>query len=154
MLRLTPTLQRNASSLVAWGPGPYLCDVWLIGSLKLSIITTEKYEMTKMTLFESSQAMPVSKQAAQRLTLADDVNTWLLAGNSIKQLRSRARRRYVNPVPLSPITLARCQMEAARKAGAKRVAHLFPSSVDPDVARALTRGRGYGRRRIGSNPLS
>ena len=85
---------------------------------------------------------------------AEAIAEFLANGNQIKTIRSRRRTRYVNPVPLSPITLARCQMEAARKAGAKRVAHLFPSSVDPDVARALTRGRGYGRRRIGSNPLS
>jgi hypothetical protein len=72
---------------------------------------------------------------------------FLASGNRIKTFKSRRRSRYVNAVPRSPITLARCQMHAVRKAGAKRVAHLFPSSVDPGVARALDHGRGYGRRR-------
>lgn len=75
------------------------------------------------------------------------VAEFLAKGNQIITVKSRRRTRYVNPVPLSPITLARCQMHAARKAGAKRVAHLFPSSVDPGVAHAMSRGRGYGRRR-------
>ena len=86
-------------------------------------------------------------KASLRLTLAADVEKWLRDGNSIKQVQTRKRSRYVNAVPLSPITLARFQIHAARKAGAKRVAHLFPSSVDPGVAHALSRGRGYGRRR-------
>ena len=75
------------------------------------------------------------------------VAEFLAKGNQIITVKSRRRTRYVNPVPLSPITLARCQMHAARKAGAKRVAHLFPSTADPGVARAVARGRGYGRRR-------
>jgi hypothetical protein len=77
---------------------------------------------------------------------AEGIAEFLAKGNRITTVKSRRRTRYVNPVPLSPITLARCQMHAARKAGAKRVAHLFPSSVDPGVARAVARGRGYGRR--------
>jgi hypothetical protein len=75
------------------------------------------------------------------------VAEFLANGNHIRTVKSRRRSRYVNPIPLSPITLARCQMNAARKAGAKRVANLFPSSVDPAIARALGRGRGYRRRR-------
>ena len=78
---------------------------------------------------------------------AEGIAEFLAKGNRITTVKSRRRVRYVNPVPLSPITQARCQMYAARKAGAKRVAHLFPSSVDPGVAHALSRGRGYGRRR-------
>lgn len=90
---------------------------------------------------------PVNRKQALRVALAADVEEWLRGGNRITQLRSRVGRRYMNPVPLSPITQARCQMHAARKAGAKQVAYLFPSSVDPGVARALSAGRGYGRRR-------
>lgn len=78
---------------------------------------------------------------------AEGIAEFLAKGNQITTVRSRRRTRYVNPVPLSPITRARCQMHAARKAGAKQVAHLFPSSVDPAVARALSGGRGYSRRR-------
>lgn len=78
---------------------------------------------------------------------AEGIAEFIAKGNQITRVKSRRRTRYVNPVPLSPITRARCQMHAARKAGAKRVAHLFPSSVDPAVARALSGGRGYSRRR-------
>lgn len=78
---------------------------------------------------------------------AEAIAEFLRKGHQIKTVKSRRRTRYVNAVPLSPITQARCQMYAARKAGAKRVAYLFPSSVDPGVARALSAGRGYGRRR-------
>lgn len=78
---------------------------------------------------------------------AEGIEEFLAKGNRITTVKSRRRDRYVNAVPLSPITQARRQMSAARKAGAKRVAHLFPSSVDPGVAQALSRGRGYGRRR-------
>jgi len=106
-----------------------------------------KRSMTTSDLSFFNKDISVSPKASLRLSLSADVEAWLKEGNCIKQVRSRKRRRYVNPVPLSPITLARCQMHAARKAGAKRVAHLFPSSVDPGVARALSRGRGYGRRR-------
>lgn len=103
--------------------------------------------MSRFNVEKSSKDMSLSRKELLRLTLAADVEAWVDEGNSIKQVRSRERRRYVNPVPLSPITQARCQIHAARKAGAKRVAHLFPSSVDPGVAHAMSRGRGYGRRR-------
>ena len=103
--------------------------------------------MSIANLNQESRNMPVNKKESLRLTLAADVEEWLGGGNSIKQVRSRRRSRYVNAVPLSLITQARCQMHSARKAGANRVAHLFPSSVDPGVAHALTTGRGYGRRR-------
>lgn len=89
----------------------------------------------------------VNSKASLRFSLSADVKEWLQEGNSITQVRSRKRRRYVNAVPLSPITQARCQLHAARKAGAKQVAHLFPSTVDPRVARAVIGGRGYSRRR-------
>jgi hypothetical protein len=79
------------------------------------------------------------------------VAEFLARGNRIRTVRSRRRSRYVNPVPLSPITLARYQIHAVRKAGAKRVAHLFPSSVDPGVTRALDRG-SVMRRRHKTNP--
>ena len=104
--------------------------------------------MSSFNVEKLSNEMSLSRKESLRLTLAADVEAWVDEGNSIKQVRSRERRRYVNPVPLSPITQARCQMHAARKAGAKRVAYLFPSSVDPGVARALGTGRGYGRRRM------
>lgn len=81
-----------------------------------------------------------------RKALNDDVADFLRSGKTITVLSSR-KRKYRNPVPLSPVTLARCQMNAVRKAGAKRVANLFPSSVDPAVARAIHRGRGFRRRR-------
>jgi hypothetical protein len=81
-----------------------------------------------------------------RKALNDDVADYLRSGKTITVLSSR-KRKYRNPVPLSSITLARCQINAVRKAGAKRVASLFPSSVDPAVARAFYSGRGYGRRR-------
>jgi hypothetical protein len=111
--------------------------------------------MSIANLNQESRNMPLSKKESLRLTLAADVEEWIQKGNSIKQVRSRRRSRYVNAVPWSPITQARCQMAAARKAGTKRVAHLFPSSVDPGVARALSRGRGYGRRRVArANPSS
>jgi len=111
--------------------------------------------MSSFNFKKTSEDMSLGKKELLRLTLAADVEAWVKEGNCIKQVRSRKRRRYVNPVPLSPITLARCQMHAARKAGAKRVAHLFPSSVDPGVACALSRGRGYGRRRAARvNPSS
>lgn len=102
--------------------------------------------MSIANLNQESRNMPMNKKESLRLTLAADVEEWLREGNSIKQLRSRRRSRYVNAVPLSPITQARYQMAAARKAGAKRVANLFPSTIDPGVARAVARGRGYGRR--------
>jgi hypothetical protein len=79
------------------------------------------------------------------------VAEFLANGNNIRTVKSRRRSRYVNPIPLSPITLARYQIHAVRKAGAKRVAHLFPSSVDPGVARALDRGSVMRRRRT-TNP--
>ena len=101
--------------------------------------------ISSSTLLNEDKSM--SSKASLRLQVAADVEAWVKEGNCIKQTRSRKRSRYVNPVPLSPITHARCQMHAARKAGAKRVAYLFPSSVDPGVANALSRGRGYGRRR-------
>ncbi len=81
-----------------------------------------------------------------RKTLNDDVADFLRSGKTITVLSSR-KRKYRNPVPLSPITLARYQIHAVRKAGAKRVAHLFPSSVDPGVARAMDRGSVMRRRR-------
>jgi hypothetical protein len=84
-----------------------------------------------------------------RKALNDDVADFLRSGKTITVLSSR-KRKYRNPVPLSPITLARCQMNAARKAGAKRVANLFPSAVDPAVVRAIHRGRGYRRQRRNS----
>lgn len=90
---------------------------------------------------------PYVDKSAVTARNAEGIAEFLAKGNRITTVKSRRRARYVNPVPLSSITLARCQMHAARKAGAKRVAHLFPSSVDPGVARALSRGRGYGRRR-------
>jgi hypothetical protein len=110
--------------------------------------------MSIANLNQESRNMPMNKKESLRLTLAADVEEWLREGNSIKQLRSRRRSRYVNAVPLSPITQARCQMVAVRKAEAKRVAHLFPSSVDANVACALRRGRGYGRRRTARVNLS
>jgi hypothetical protein len=75
------------------------------------------------------------------------VAEFLASGNQIMTVTSGRRYRYVNPVPLSATTLARCQTTAVRKAGVVRVANLFSCSVEPSVARALTRGRGYGRRR-------
>jgi hypothetical protein len=85
-----------------------------------------------------------------RKALNDDVADFLGLGKTITALSSR-KRKYRNPVPLSPITLARFQMHAVRKAGTKRVAHLFPSSVDPGVARALDHGSAIRRRRT-TNP--
>jgi len=87
--------------------------------------------------------MYLSNKEELRVTIAADIEAWVKAGNCIKHVRSRKRRRYVNAVPLSPITQARCQLVATRKAQAKRVAHLYPSSVDPGVAWALSRGRRY-----------
>ena len=103
--------------------------------------------MTTTSSTLMNKHISVNSKASLRLGLSADVEKWLQEGNSIKQVQSRKRSRYINPVPLSPITQARCQIYAVRKAEAKRVAHLFPSSVDPGVARALSRGRGYGRRR-------
>jgi hypothetical protein len=75
------------------------------------------------------------------------VAEFLARGNRIRTVRSRGRSRYVNPVPLSPVTRARCQLTAVHRAEAKRVANLFPSSIDPGVARALDRGSVMRRRR-------
>jgi hypothetical protein len=91
---------------------------------------------------------PYADKKAISERCAEAVAEFLASGNQITTVKSRRRTRYVNPVPRSPLTEARCQMIATRKAGAKRVAHLFPSSVDPGVARVLYRGRGYGRRRV------
>ena len=97
---------------------------------------------------------PYVDKGAVTTRIAEGIAEFLARGNQIATVKSRRRTRYTNPVPLSPLTQARCQMYAARKAGANRVAHLFPSSVDPGVARALSRGRGYGRRRTARMTVS
>lgn len=111
--------------------------------------------MSKSFFYSRDLDKPYVDKHAVTTRNAEGISEFLAKGNRITTVKSRRRSRYVNPVPLSPLTQARCQMVAARKARTKQVAHLFPSSVDPGVARALTSGRGYGRRRAARvNPSS
>ena len=117
---------------------------WGCQMRKRPIKTNENDRLRSSFNFKkSSKDMYISKKEELRVAIAADIEAWVKAGNCITHVPSRKRRRYVNAVPLSPITQARCQMVAVRKAEAKRVAHLFPSSVDPGVACALSRGRRY-----------
>jgi hypothetical protein len=102
--------------------------------------------------FDGANTMKMmTNKSMIRDDVARDIANFLRNGGSITTVKSRVRRRYRNPVPLSGITQARTQINSRRRAHANVVANLFPSSVDPSVARAVIRGSLMRRRRVYSS---